>query len=246
MKYKLEGHQEKIWGFVFLHDNVHIVSSSEDGTMRKWNCDTGRVVGKPWKDEGGKIYALALSPDGKIVACGRENSSVQWWTIDGKMIEGVWADNRRAVWSLSWSPSGSQIASGFYDGTILIRNAQSGEVEVGPIETKQIGVWSLSYSPSGERIASGRYKAICIWDTQTDELAVSPIKNLGNAVTSLVWSSNGTKLYSASDVFARLWDTESYRPLEQLHEDQQTVLCVSFSQDAKYVAYGGHNKKLAL
>ncbi|OAX33945.1 hypothetical protein K503DRAFT_775069 [Rhizopogon vinicolor AM-OR11-026] len=44
------------------------------------------------------------------------------------------------VRSLSWSPNGGYIASGSNDGTILIRNAESGEVEVGPIEAKQGGV----------------------------------------------------------------------------------------------------------
>ncbi|OAX35120.1 hypothetical protein K503DRAFT_649916, partial [Rhizopogon vinicolor AM-OR11-026] len=49
------GHEREIWSFVFLHDNIHIVSGSFDGTMRKWNCDTGRLVEEPWKWEGGSI-----------------------------------------------------------------------------------------------------------------------------------------------------------------------------------------------
>ena len=34
-KHIFEGHEDRIWSFVFLHDNVHIVSGSDDGTMRK-------------------------------------------------------------------------------------------------------------------------------------------------------------------------------------------------------------------
>jgi WD40 repeat protein len=119
-KHEFEGHNKAIWSFVFLHDNIHIVSSSEDGTMRKWNCDTGLVVGEPWKGEGGGIYVLALSPNGKTIACGREDGSIQRWTTDGQMIECVWTGNGKKVWSLSWSPSGKQIASGTEDGTILL------------------------------------------------------------------------------------------------------------------------------
>ncbi|OAX33843.1 hypothetical protein K503DRAFT_804060 [Rhizopogon vinicolor AM-OR11-026] len=36
-KYKLEGHDKVIWSFVFLYDNVHVVSGLWDGTMHKWN-----------------------------------------------------------------------------------------------------------------------------------------------------------------------------------------------------------------
>ena len=134
-KHKFEGHKEPIWSFVFLHDNKHIVSSSRDGTMRKWDCNTGLLVGEPWQGEGGEILALALSPNGNIIACGREDGSVQQWNTDGKMIKGVWMGHSNRVRSLSWSPSGAHIASGSSDGTILIRKVENGKVEVGPIET---------------------------------------------------------------------------------------------------------------
>jgi hypothetical protein len=194
------------------------------------------------------------------------------------------------VLSVSWSPIGGHIASGSYDGTILIRKAENGTVEVGPIETEQRGVWSLAYSPSGDRIASGGdNKTICIWDSNTGELLVGPIKNLGAWVTSVVWSSDSSKLYSASDKFARvfdsfsgtelhrfehndylnsvalspkhnllacvgtggiaqLWDTESYQPLGKPFSPNDSVdlYYVSFSQDGRYLAFGGDDENITL
>lgn len=102
--------------------------------MQKWNCDKGVAAGQPWKGEGGGVYALALSPDGKTIACGREDGSVQRWTTDGEMVDGVWAGHSNRVRSLSWSPSGNHLASGSSDGTILIRKAESGEVVLDPID----------------------------------------------------------------------------------------------------------------
>jgi len=209
-KHIFEGHKDKINTFVFLHDNVHIVSGSYDGTMRKWDCETGLLVGEPWEGKGGRILALALSPDGKTIACGRGDGSVQRWNTDGEMSEDVWMGHSNWVWSVSWSPSGGHIASGSSDGTILIRKADSGKVEVGPIETEQRGVDSLAYSPSGDRIASGGSNCtICIWDSNTGELLVGPIEDLGFWVTSVVWSSDSSKLYSASEKFARVFDSVS-------------------------------------
>lgn len=280
--YELRGHKQAISNFVFLHDDVHIVSGSVDGTIRKWNCDTGQVVGEPWEGEGGDIHALALSPDGRVIACGRVNGSVQRWNTDGMMIEDVWTNHNKAVRSLSWSPCRIDIASGSDDGTILIRNARSGKIEVGPIKTEQEGVESLAYSPSGDKIASGGFNTICIWNARTGELVVGPTKDLGNTVTSLVWSSDSTKLYSAAGSIARvfdsksgellhsfqhdsslwsvalspkrnvlacvgnngvaqLWDIESHKPLGRpFHQEHHGwLLCVSFSRDGRYVAYGG-------
>jgi len=195
------------------------------------------------------------------------------------------------VRSISWSPSGSHIASGYSDGTILIRKAENGKVEVGPIETGQDRVCSLAYSPSGDRIASGGdNKTICIWDSNTSELLVGPIKDLNAYVTSVVWSWDSSKLYSASDnkfarVFdsvsgtqlhrfehnhyvdsialspkhnvlacvgyngvAQLWDTESYQSLGKPFspEDNVCIYCMSYSQDGRYLAYGGYDKKITI
>jgi WD40 repeat protein len=240
-KHEFEGHEKDIWSFVFLHDNEHIVSGSEDGTMRKWNCDTGLVVGEPWKSEGGGIYALALSPNGKMIACGREDGSVQRWTTDGEKIEGDWTGHSETVWSLSWSPTGNKIASGSHDGTILIRNAESGEVAVGPIKTEQTGVWSLAYSPSGERIASGGFnKSICIWNTKTSKRVVGPIEDLGANVTSLVWSSDSSKLYSASDEFVRVFNSKTGKLLHRF-EHNNYLWSIARSPESNILACVGND-----
>jgi len=180
--------------------------------MRKWDCETGLLVGEPWEGEGGRIWALALSPDGKMIACGRDDGSLQRWNTDGEMSEDVWMGHSKAVRSLSWSPSGGHIASGSDDATILIRKAENGEVEMGPIKMGQDRVYSVAYSPSGNRIASCGYNcAICIWDSNTSELLVGPtINHLStNAVSWVVWSSDSSKLYSTSWYYARVFDSVS-------------------------------------
>jgi WD40 repeat protein len=238
-KHKFEGHESDIEGFVFLHDNVHIVSGSADGTMRKWDRNTGLLIGRPWTWEGGRV--LALSPDGAVIACGREDGSVQRWRTNGEMIEGVWTGHRDMVQSLSWSPSGGHLASGSDDGTILIRKAGSGEVEVGPIKTKQGKVYSVAHSPSGDRIASGGHnETICIWNSKTGVLLVGPIKGLGLDVMSLVWSLDSSKLYSASYKSARVYDSISGRLLHSF-EHGSLLLSIALSPKHNVLACVGFN-----
>jgi len=205
--------------------------------MRKWDCETGLLVGEPWKGEGGNIWALALSPDGKTIACGRD-VGIQRWNTDGEMSEGVWM-GRRYVQSVSWSPSGGHIASGSQHATILIQKAETGEVEVGPIETGQNWLGSLAYSPSGDRIASGGDNhTICIWDSKTGELLVGPIKDLGDWVRSVVWSSDSSKLYSASDEFARVFDSVSGTELHRF-EHKSYLYSVALSPKHNVLACVG-------
>lgn len=183
--------------FAYLHDNVHIISGSRDGTVCRWNSETGHRV---WTYEGETtLWTLSLSPDGATIACGMDDGSVIRLTTEGEMIEDVWKGHENTVESLSWSPGkGEYLASGSTDDTIIIRNTNSGEIDVGPIQTDQGGVLSLAYSPSGDRIASGGDN-ICIWDTKTGKLIVDPIKIELGHVTAVVWSSDCSKLYTTSD-----------------------------------------------
>ncbi|OAX36848.1 WD40 repeat-like protein [Rhizopogon vinicolor AM-OR11-026] len=247
-KHEFKDHYAPIWSFVFLHDNVHIVSSSQDGTMCKWDCDTGLVVGKPWGSGGERIYALALSPDGKTISCGRGNGRVEMWNTDGEMSEGIWTGHSSSVRAFSWSPSGDHITSVSYDGTILIPNAGNGEVEyeVGPIETQQGKVYSLAYSHSGDRIASGgSEKTICIWNSNTGELLVGPIEDLGESVESIVWSLDDSKLYSTSDKFARVFDSTSGTELHCLKHDD-FLFSIALSPKHNVLACAGMNGTVQL
>lgn len=224
---------------VFLHDSIHIVGGLEDGTMRKWDR-LGNPIGKPWKGTGGSIYVVALSPNGKTIACGRSDGSVQRWDTNGKM-EGAWSGHWDWVRSLSWSPSGGHIASGSDDGTILLRKAENGAVEVGPIRTYQQWVSALAYSPSRDRIASGGSDfTICIWCTMTGQLAVGSIQGLGDEVTSVVWSSDSTKLYSASDKFARVFDSTSGTLLYHF-EHNDTLYSIALSPQNNVLACVGRH-----
>ena len=56
--------------------------------MRKRDCETGQLIGEPWKGER-YILAIALSPDGKTIACGRSDGSVGWWDTIGQMKEDI-------------------------------------------------------------------------------------------------------------------------------------------------------------
>lgn len=216
-KHILVGHARVVWDFVFLHDNVHIVTGSLDGTMRKWDCDTGLIVGEPWKGDGGEVWAMALSPDGKTIACGRMDGSVQRWDTDGQMNKAVWRGHSGIVRSLSWSPSGNHIASGSQDGTIVIRKVENGEIEVGPIESMQDLVLAVAYSPLGDKIASGgRNNTICVWDKTGRSLLLLRVSEY---VASVVWSLDGAKLYCTSDSFAYVFDSFSGDELHRFKHD---------------------------
>jgi WD40 repeat protein len=244
-KHEFQVHQQWTSSFVFLDDNVHIVSGADNGdkgTMHKWDCKTGLLVGEPWVRKSRGIRALALSPDGKTIACsGAEDRTILRWNIDGEIVKGIWPDDGDPVGSLSWSPCGGRLASGSRGGIILIRNAENeGEdVEVGPIKTNQGWIYALAYSPLGDKVASGGTKGtIYIWDSNTGEILQGPIDDLGS-VFSIVWSWDGSKIYSA-DRFVRVLDSNSGAELHRF-ENFNGPYSIALSPKHSLLAAVGHD-----
>jgi len=74
----LEGHAGQVWAVTVNLDGRTIVSGSEDGTVRSWDMESrkGRVLF--W--ENAAIRSLALSGDGRLLACGDAAGRV--WIFD--------------------------------------------------------------------------------------------------------------------------------------------------------------------
>jgi WD40 repeat protein len=104
------GHTLPIVGISFTPDGRQLVSASEDKTIRVWDLATGKTVrtirGESTLGIQGKIYAMALSPDGKWLAVGGWNSEQSVFNEFGIRLydsaqAGSWSGSRPRISSLS-------------------------------------------------------------------------------------------------------------------------------------------------
>jgi hypothetical protein len=68
------GHMALIRGLAFTPDGQQLVSSGDDKVIRVWDWQAGKTVrvirGQVGPGNEGKIFAMALSPDGRLLAVG--------------------------------------------------------------------------------------------------------------------------------------------------------------------------------
>jgi WD40 repeat protein len=172
----------------------------------------------------GMINAVAVSPDGTLLASSSADNTVKLWEIA----------TRRVI------------------ATIPGHSAWSEETGV-PGHPRKVGASSAAFSPDGKTLAIGASLAdmdcpgeLKVWDVATQRERLALTKHRGG-VSCVAFSPDGSILVTGSfDQTAKLWDAVSGRELATLQGHAGRILCVAFSPDGKTLATGDSDQTVKL
>lgn len=176
-------------------------------------------------------WALAFSPDEKLLAAGSDDDTVRIWRADQYSRE-AWMrleGHSRSVRCLAFSPDRRWLASGSADTTIRLWDLDAEGRSV-TLEGHSKRVQAVAFSPDGGRLASGSYDGtIRIWDVASLRERVR-LTCGGGAVYGLAFQRQGRLLASAhEDHTVRLWNMNllldaGAATLERVQEESGLVL----------------------
>jgi WD40 repeat protein len=207
------------------------------------------------------ITALAISPDGRLLAVGElprlgettaaskkndAQSAVQLWDLANRRELAVFPDLGGGVFAVAFSPDGRTLAAviGSVKGNLRVWNVATHRAMTDPIpETNAIS--TLAYSPDGRTLAlgvllSGRGRpgpgAIDLWDPAGRRLLCRLTVGDGE-INSLAFSPDGRLLASGSaDDAAQRWDVATGTERAVLTGPSAPVTSVVFSPDGRRLA----------
>jgi WD40 domain-containing protein len=178
--------------------------ASKAGESRLWDVATHRQTATlPGPTQHG--WALAFSPDGKILASSDINVVELFDVVTKRKLASLPGHRSDTVEDLAFSPDGRILASAGFDQTIRLWDPGTSR----PLGTMKgyAGVVSrIAFSPDGNSLAAAcADNTITLWDVATQQ-KVATLRGHTRPVYAVAFSSDGNTLASGSgDATIRLW-----------------------------------------
>jgi len=75
----LTGHTGAVRSVAYSLDGQHVISGSDDKTIRMWDAETGAAVGKPLEGHNSSVKSIVYSPDGQRIVSGSSDGTLRVW-----------------------------------------------------------------------------------------------------------------------------------------------------------------------
>ena len=139
-----------------------------DSAVRVWDLETGHVIRK-LEGHKGRVFGLAVSPDGHKVLTGGDTSLILWDAQSGKPIRPV-GGHTALISNVAFLTDGRAV-SGSFDRTIRLWDLESGQELHRFVGHPREVTW-VAASPDGRRLFSSDYNGheLRLWDVEGRKL----------------------------------------------------------------------------
>lgn len=231
----------------FSRDGKWLVSAAGEpgvfGEARLYDVAAAKWI-RTFTGHRDSLYAVALSPDAKILATGSYDQTIKLWdAATGKELRTLTGHNG-AVFDLAFHPNGKILASAGADRTVKLWNVATGKrLDTFGQPTKD--QFCLAFSPDGKAlVAGGGDNRIRAWKISPDArentspLTITRFAHEG-AVLKLTYSADGkTLISSGEDRKVRIWDAATLVERAALEPQPDWVPSFGLAADGKRLVVG--------
>jgi WD40 repeat protein len=219
-------------------DGRFILSGTLNREIFLWDVASGAIVQQFGTATGGATpYGLALSPDGSLVAAGRDNSILIYDATTGALARTLHVHSG-VVNSLAFLPNGN-LVSGSGDGSALVVDPSQEGVILASLGGSNGPVEAVAVSNDGSRIALGDRDGASIWQADGQLVRRFPSGEGSAKVVQVAFAPDGSQLLAARSNAAELWDVGSGALLRAFEQHLPEVASVAYHPNGLQVASGG-------
>lgn len=181
----------------------------------------------------------AFSPDGtRVITTDASERAILWETATGRKIAELPHPNGTMAYRVFYSPNGRHIAQPMMNGTLRIRDGQTGAL-IADLRTGETGGFHAAFSPDSNYIAvamggtSRGSRDIPIWDLRTLK-QTHTLRGHTSVVEYIAYAPDGHQIASASaDGDVMVHDPENGNPLRRIKLAMPENKMISYSPDGR-------------
>ncbi len=254
---QIVGWRRAALSYTFSPD-ASLLASAISRTVYLWDVRTAWLK-RTLTVSKGQVFAIAFSPDGKLLASGANDNTVRLWNVaTGRFKRMLHTPPPGGGHALCFSPDSKTIAvGGRGQDTTTETEQQLGlwsvatgaplrqfRLIVPPGSSSDVEVHSVAFSPDGKLLAAAgdfRKNTVRAWNTHTGSLLWMQKPSGTGWFTALAFSPDGKILAGAPNTQVLLWDarTGQQQALEEKGANAYTVDWLAFSRDGRFLANRG-------
>jgi WD40 repeat protein len=147
----------------FSADWTRALTAASDREVRLLDVHSGKIIGAPFRHDGGKIVAANLNPTGtRAVTIADDGHAGLWNTADGKAV-GAMLTDRGGIRFAQFSPDGKRLLTASKENTARVWNAENGQAIGGSLRHYD-WVTAADFNADGSRaVTASRARTSGTW-----------------------------------------------------------------------------------
>jgi WD40 repeat protein len=244
-------HKDPIYAVVFAPSGDLCYSGGWESAIRVWTT-------KDWQEKkvlplsnDQTVSSLAISPDGKLLACalGRSVGEILFWDLTSLKSGPSLRRHMRMVVGLAFALDGKWLVSSDSDGVALLWNVEDKRRVVTCKGHDHPLINSVAIAPGDKSFATGGEDGnVLLWEIPTGK-QISSLPKAG-AVKRVMFSRNGYLFVAqneSSGGHISVWDIKSSKCVARfLAHPAALIRCFALSPDETLLATGGEDEVIRL